>query len=135
MSGNRCAHFSLEIEELRLPHTYIPLRVPIRRCAFSEYMVMLLSRSDEGRAVATRLTVAASRAHLANGEMQDQQTVRVAFGPDLEAIHAPECTVLRCQESCTPSYRLLLLEFGFEMEARQVTEASCLEPIGLVEEG
>lgn len=134
MSGNRCAHFSLEIEELRLPHTYIPLRVPIRRCALAEHMVVLLSRSEEGRAVANKLTVAASRENLASGEKQNSETIRVAFGPDLEAIHAPECTVLRCQESCTPSYRLLLLEFGFETEAQQAREATCLELIGRAEE-
>jgi hypothetical protein len=134
MPGNRCAHFSLEIEELRLPHTYVPLRVPIRRCALAEHMVVLLSRSDEGRAVAAKLTVAASRDTLAGNDEQKQETIRVAFGPDLEAIHAPECTVLRCQESCTPSYRLLLLEFGFETEAQQVTEASCLELVALVAE-
>ena len=135
MSGNRCAHFSLEIEELRLPHTYIPLRVPIRRCALAEHMVMLLSRSEEGRTIATKLTVAGSRDALAGGMGQNPETIRVAFGPDLEAIHAPECTVVRCQESCTPCYRLLLLEFGFEAEASQVKEAACLELIGLSEEG
>lgn len=134
MSGNRCGHFSLQIEEVRLPHTYVPLRVPIRRCALAEHMVMILSRSEEGRTVATKLAVASSREALTKGEGQDPQTIRVAFGPDLEAIHAPECTVLRCQESCTPAYRLLLLEFGFEEEASQVSEASCLELIGLIEE-
>lgn len=135
MSGNRCGHFSLEIEELRLPHTYIPLRVPIRRCALAEQMVMILARSEEGLTVANKLAVAGSRSTLTGGEEQNPQSIRVAFGPDLEAIHAPECTVLRCQESCTPSYRLLLLEFGFEAEANQATDAGCLELIGLVEEG
>lgn len=134
MPGNRCGHFSLDVEELRLPHTYIPLRVPIRRCALAEHMVVILSRSEEGRAVAAKLTIAASRENVTAGQ-QDPQAVRVAFGPDLEAIHSPECTVLRCQESCTPSYRLLLLEFGFETEASQVTEASCLELLSLAEEG
>ena len=134
MPGHRCAHFSLEIEELRLPHTYIPLRVPIRRCALAEHMVVLLSRSEAGRTVAGKLAVAASRDRLNEDEAQQQATIRVAFGPDLEAIHAPECTVLRCQESCTPSYRLLLLEFGLEMEAGQVSEASCLELVSLTEE-
>jgi hypothetical protein len=134
MPGHRCAHFSLEIEELRLPHTYIPLRVPIRRCALAEHMVVLLSRSEEGRTVAAKLMVAASRETLAEGEELSQATTRVAFGPDLEAIHAPECTVLRCQESCTPSYRLLLLEFGLETEAGQVSEASCLELVRLATE-
>ena len=133
MSGTRCGHFSLEIEELRLPHTYVPLRVPIRRCALAEQMVVILSRSEEGRTVATKLTIAASRETLDSGGVQSPETIRVAFGPDLEAIHAPECTSLRCQESCTPSYRLLLLEFGFEVEARQVSEAGCLELIGLIE--
>ena len=133
MPGTRCGHFSLEIEELRLPHTYIPLRVPIRRCALAEHMVMILSRSEEGRTVATKLTIAASRESLDSGGAQNSEAIRVAFGPDLEAIHAPECTALRCQESCTPSYRLLLLEFGFETEASQVSEASCLELIGLIE--
>jgi hypothetical protein len=135
MSGNRCAHFSLEIEELRLPHTYIPLRVPTRRCALAEHMVILLSRSEEGRTIATKLAVGESREALAAGGEQNSGTIRVAFGPDLEAIHAPECTVLRCQESCTPCYRLLLLEFGFETEASQVTTAGCLDLIVLSDEG
>jgi len=133
MSGTRCGHFSLEIEELRLPNTYVPLRVPIRRCALAEHMVMILSRSEEGRAVATKLTIAASREALDSVGVQIPETIRVAFGPDLEAIHAPECTGLRCQESCTPSYRLLLLEFGFDTEAGEASEASCLELIGLLE--
>jgi hypothetical protein len=134
MSGNRCGHFSLEIEELRLPHTYIPLRVPVRRCAFAEHMVMILARSEEGRTVAAKLTVASSREMLAAGDEHNTNTIRVAFGPDLEAIHAPECTVSRCQESCTPSYRLLLLEFGFDTEAKEAAESGCLQPIGLIEE-
>ena len=134
MSGNRCGHFSLEIEELRLPHTYIPLRVPIRRCALAEHMVMILARSEEGRTVAAKLAVASSREMLAGGDEQNTHTIRVAFGPDLEAIHAPECTVLRCQESCTPSYRLLLLEFGFDAEAKEAAETGCLQPSGLIEE-
>ena len=135
MSGNRCAHFSLEIEELRLPHSYIPLRVPVRRCALAEHMVMILFQSEEGRAVAAKLVVAASRETLTGGKEENSGMIRVAFGPDLEAIHAPECTVLRCQESCTPSYRLLMLEFGFETEANQVSEASCLELVVLAEGG
>ena len=135
MSGNRCGHFSLEIEEIRLPHTYISLRVPIRRCALAEHMVLILSRSEEGRTVAKKLTTGASRENLAEGADHDPETLRAAFGPDLEAIHAPECTVLRCQESCTPCYRLLLLEFGFEAEASEVKEASCLELMGAAEEG
>lgn len=127
MSGNRCGHFSLEIQELRLPHTYIPLRVPIRRCALAEHMVLLLLRSEEGRAVAAKLTAASSRENTAEDAAESPESIRVAFGPDLEAIHAPECTVLRCQESCTPCYRLLLLEFGFETEAGRAREAACLE--------
>ncbi len=134
MSGNRCAHFSLEIEELRLPHTYNPLRVPIRRCALAEHMVLLLARSEEGRPVATKLAVAASRETLIGEATQDTKSIRVAFGPDLEAIHAPECTVSRCQESCTPSYRLLLLEFGFETEANAATGTGCLELTALLKE-
>ena len=88
MSGNRCGHFSLEIEEMRLPHTYISLRVPIRRCALAEHMVLILSRSEEGRSVAKKLTTGASQENLAEGADHDPETIRVAFGPDLEAIHA-----------------------------------------------
>jgi hypothetical protein len=134
MSGTRCGHFSLEVEELRLPHTYIPLRVPIRRCALAEIMVAILARSEEGRTVATKLTLASSRETFADADGPDPQTIRTAFGPDLEAIHAPECTTVRCQESCTPSYRLLLLEFGFDREANRVTEANCLGLTGLAAE-
>ncbi len=127
MAGTHCNHFSLEVEELKLPHSYVLLRVPIRRCALAEHMVHLLAQSQQGRTVARKLTLAASRAAFEGEGLAGEETLRVAFGPDLEAIHAQECTVSRCQQSCTPSYRLLLLEFGFEEEAGQISEKECLE--------
>lgn len=133
MTGDRCAHFSLEIEELTLPHTYVPLRVPVRRCALAEHMVFFVAQTQEGKAVAKKLTSAASRGAIEGEKPPSDETIRVAFGPDLEAIHSQKCTVGRCQQSCTPSYRLLLLEFGFEEEAGQISEKDCLDILSLAE--
>jgi hypothetical protein len=125
MPTNLCGHFSLEIELLPVTHTSVVLRVPIRRCALAEHMVALISQRDEGQVIARKLSIA--EAPSANSTEPDRNSIRVAFGPDLEAIHRPECTSQRCQESCTPSYRALVRQFGFEEEAERETGSGCLE--------
>src|SRR2546423_880299 len=125
MPKNLCGHFSLEIELLPVTHTSVVLRVPIRRCALSERMIALLSQHEEGLEIARRLTIAeASPPHDTESK---ESRIRVAFGPDLEAIHRLECTPQRCQESCTPSYRALLRQFDFEEDAEQEAGSGCME--------
>jgi len=112
----------------------VVLRVPIRRCALAERMIAQISQTEAGREVARKLTITASTfAQAENPPDAEQERVRieaelirVAFGPDLEAIHPGECTIQRCQESCTPSYKLLLGHFGCEEAARQETGRGCL---------
>src|SRR5579859_2599750 len=125
MATNRCGHFSIEVEMLPIAEGAIVLRVPIRRCALAERMIAVISETEAGREVARKLTItgvpyaqSANRQETAQ-EMApiDAERIRVAFGPDLEAIHPGECTIQRCQESCTPSYKLLLSHFGCEEAA------------------
>jgi hypothetical protein len=135
MSDNRCSHFSLEVEELPVTNTPIVLRVPIRRCALAERMIAVISRTGDGRAVARKLTIATSTRTTEESRIEEALesadvevgVIRVAFGPDLEAIHPAECTVQRCRESCTPSYRMLLNQFGFAGEAERETGKGCLD--------
>lgn len=134
MESNRCGHFSIEVEMLPVSNTTLVLRVPIRRCALAERMIYIIAGTEEGREVARKLIITASNltAHMETGQAQEAaaiqaEMIRVAFGPDLEAIHASECTVQRCQESCTPSYRLLLHQFGCDRDAEQETGAGCLD--------
>jgi len=133
MPTNRCGHFSLEVEEVSVPLAAVVVRVPIRRCALAEHMIGILAHSDEGNQIAQKLQIAASRR---DADTYGEQ-VRVAFGPDLDVIHATECTVQRCQESCTPSYRLLLQQFGFDEDAARETGEGCLEIVAqaIVEAG
>lgn len=121
----RCPHYQIYSEQLKMDGP--PAYLAIRRC--------MLTERETGRAVAAKLTTASSRENTAEDAAESPESIRVAFGPDLEAIHAPECTVLRCQESCTPCYRLLLLEFGFVTEAGRAREAACLELVGPTGEG
>ena|ERR1051325_3128219 len=123
MHTNRCGHFSLEVEELTVSHSSVTIRVPSRRCALAEHMITILSRSEEGKQVANKIRIISG----SETETNEIERIRVAFGPDLDVIHAAECTVERCQESCTPSYRMLLLQFGFEEDAARETGEGCLE--------
>lgn len=129
MQTNRCGHFSLETEIIPVLHTAVVLRVPIRRCALSEHMVAVISQTEEGREVTRKLTIAPARSEggVVAADETAESRIRVAFGPDLEAIHAAECTVERCQVSCTPGYRLLLQQFGHPDEAERETGEGCLE--------
>jgi hypothetical protein len=123
MQTNRCGHFSLEVEEVFIPHTAVVIRLPIRRCALAEHMIGALARSEEGNHIAGKLRIVA-----ADGTTEAEgERIRVAFGPDLDVIHSNECTVQRCQESCTPSFRLLLRQFDLEEEALRETEDGCLK--------
>src|SRR5579871_4000410 len=120
MPEKRCGHFALEVEEVPVVAAAIVLRVPIRRCALAERMIAIISQTNEGMAVARKLIFTASSLESVQrleGQTEspiqiDPDKIRVAFGPDLEAIHPAECTIQRCLESCTPSYRMLLEQFG-----------------------
>lgn len=125
MHTNRCGHFTLEVEELRVPNSAVPLRVPVRRCALAEYMISVLARSEEGLVITRQLVMTPNKTLPHNAGTFSTADVRVAFGPDLEAIHGLECTVQRCQESCTPSYRLLLQQFGFHADAERENGEGC----------
>lgn len=127
MSGNSCGHFSIEIEQLPVPFSEAPLHVPVHRCRLAERMVIILARSEESRKVALKLVSASSQALLSDGKDIPPEQVVAAFGPDLEAIHAPDCTTERCRLHCAPGYRRLLRDFGFEKEGEQVDESSCVE--------
>lgn len=137
MSEHRCGHFSLEYEGIPAPATEMPLYVPIRRCALAENMVSLLLGSEAGRAAAEKLMIASARKGLGSQKEERRQDIRVAFGPDLEAIHAEGCNEGRCQESCTPHYRRLLAEFGHDPERVIGPETSCeeLTPLSEKREG
>lgn len=132
METKRCGHFSIEVELLPIAEGAVVLRVPIRRCALAERMIALISETEAGREVARKLTIATharseNRQESAQERLRlDAEMIRVAFGPDLEAIHPGECTIQRCQESCTPSYKLLLSHFGCDEAARQETGDGCL---------
>lgn len=118
MQTNFCGHFSTEVELLSVQHTGVILRVPVRRCALAEHMIGILSRTEEGQDVAAKIQLLGS---------SSEPRIRAAFGPDLEVINRAECTTTRCQVSCTPGYRQVLLHFGYAGEAEQETGSGCLE--------
>lgn len=120
-----CGHFSLEVEMVPVTHTSVILRVPIRRCALAERMIAVIAQNEEGREIARKLTISSSAVGTQEGGEADR--IRVAFGPDLEAIHRMECSSQRCQESCTPNYRAILRQFGFDQEAERETASGCFE--------
>jgi hypothetical protein len=141
----RCKHFSVEVEEIYVSGAPVMLRVPIRRCALAERMIGYIAKTARGRSVALKLRIASrqneahaaaygvdlnrSESGVASSEMQaefEEETIRAAFGPDLEAIHHLECTAQRCKESCTPSYRWLLEHFDLHDLAEQETGVGCL---------
>ncbi len=135
MSCSHCGHFSLDTEKIHVPGVLVVIRVPIRRCRLAEHMVGLIATTESGREVARKLTISTTTLKQVGGapladNPEDQATdspIRVAFGPDLEAIHAAECTPQRCKESCTPCYKLLLQQFGFEDQAESETGSGCFD--------
>ena len=124
MPTNLCGHFSIEVELITLQHTPVILRVPVRRCALAERMIALLAQTDEGREVASKIQLMKSSLP---ADEAGQTRFRAAFGPDLEAINRSECTSQRCQESCTPGFRQVLAQFGYEADADRETGEGCLE--------
>lgn len=129
MQNSRCGNFSIEVEEIYVTGAPVVLRVPIRRCALAERMIEQISETKKGRQVARKLTIpvpdAAESPSRAAGAGQ-KPSIRAAFGPDLEAIHPNECTVQRCRESCTPSYRSILLQFGQRARAESEMDLGCI---------
>ena len=110
----------------------VELRVPIRRCLLGEQMARLLMQTAEGRLVCTRLLINSPEvleAPSLQEEENEERPVRVAYGPDLEPIHPKECAIDRCIESCSPSYKAMLLEFNLQDAAAVQTGNGCYEII------
>jgi hypothetical protein len=135
METGRCKHFSIEAEEIYVSGAPVVLRVPIRRCMLAERMIGLISQTAKGSEVAHKLRIASDphRTHAPAEHPHADQVkppileaeIRAAFGPDLEVIHHVECTIQRCKESCTPSYKSLLQHFDLHELADQETGAGC----------
>lgn len=123
MQYSRCGHFTLEVEELFVSGAAVMMRVPIRRCALAERMIALISQTEKGRDVARKLRIEQQGS---TGQEEAATLVRAAFGPDLEAIHSSECTANRCLESCTPSYKAILLQFAHGETADREKGAGCI---------
>lgn len=130
MDSNRCGQFSIEVEEILVVGAPVVLRVPIRRCRLAERMIQLLSTTERGQKVAEKIKLASAQgAGKRDTEAAAEEILRAAFGPDLEAIHPHECTQQRCLESCTPSFKMLLRQFGFFAEAEREQSAGCRDPL------
>ena len=125
VTERRCPRFVVESDVLLVSGVGVELRVPVRRCLLSEQMTRRLLTVEAGRDVAYRLLINGPSA--ANAANVVHEEIRVAFGPDLEAIQASECTVLRCVESCSPAYKEMLQQFGLIEEAEQNVEEGCYE--------
>lgn len=127
-NNHRCGQFILEVAEVIVPGAPVSLRVPVRRCKLAEHMIQLLNTTERGASIAAKIRLG----HEAEGRLlgvtrqeAEEETIRAAFGPDLEAIHPFECTEQRCLESCTPSYKLLMRQFGFYRVSEQETGVGC----------
>jgi hypothetical protein len=132
MVYQRCGNFSIEVEEVHVTGSPVVLRVPVRRCSLAERMIALLSETDQGRDVAHKLIIDISNQTAepdaaTEPVRTDRTAIRTAFGPDLEAINSADCTIERCRESCTPSYRTILLQFGHAFEEDPLLDFGCLE--------
>lgn len=125
MQTLRCGHFQLEVEQILVPGAPVVLRVPVRRCLLAEHMIGLIGRTDQGTKIARQLRIQSSAEA---PEAAAEEAVRAAFGPDLEAIHPLDCTVQRCRESCSPGFKIMASQFGFDAEAQAETGAGCLDP-------
>ena len=128
MQTRTCGHFSTEVELILLQHTPVVLRVPVRRCALAERMIAILSKTEEGREVASKIQLMESECQ-PGSDRNPHGKFRAAFGPDLEAINRVECTSERCHQSCTPGYRQVLANFGFGEEASRESGKGCLDPV------
>ena len=127
MQTDYCGHFSAEVELVSVQHSPVVLRVPVRRCALAERMIAAISRTDAGREVAEKIQILGSHHSGDAGSQVVEDNIRAAFGPDLEPISRPECSVARCQQSCTPGYKQVLVHFGYAVEAEEETGSGCLE--------
>lgn len=79
-----------------------PAYLAIRHCLLSERLLLLLRPGNaESNRIADKMIIRAT-----NGK-------EYAFvGPDLDAVTQTICTLKRCDEHCTPAYKLQLLHFG-----------------------
>lgn len=111
LKSKRCPHFQIVAERLVMdgPASYLA----IRHCLLAERLIMLLRPdSPEGNRLADKMIVRA-----ANGK-------EYAFvGPDLEAVTQSICTLKRCDEHCTPAYKLQLQRF--ELHDPQEETVTC----------
>ncbi len=110
----------------------VELRVPIRRCLLGEQMARLLMQTEAGRAVCSRLLINSPESREAPElrESEDEANpIRMAYGPDLEPIHPLECLLDRCIESCSPSYKAMLQEFGLHEAVDAQEGKGCYEII------
>ncbi len=97
----RCSHFSVSVATLTVPGVFMPMQVPIYRCALAEVMTLRLRTTGEGRRLADSL-----EAQPLEGQP------RLVCGPDLEAITTTTCTPDRCRRSCQPGFLQILAEIG-----------------------
>ena len=132
VNPERCPRLKIESEIIQVSGAGVELRVPIRRCLLGEQMARLLMQTEEGRMVCARLLINSPDVLEAPDlqETEDEKRpVRVAYGPDLEPIHPMECMVDRCVESCSPSYKAMLLEFGLHNAVTVQEGKGCYEII------
>lgn len=130
VNPERCPRLKIESEIVLVSGAGVELRVPIRRCLLGEQMVRLLMQSVEGRAVSSRLLINSPKTLEAPSLREganDTMPIRVAYGPDLEPIHPLECLIDRCIESCSPSYKAMLIEFGLNDAIVMGTSDGCHE--------
>jgi hypothetical protein len=119
MNGARCNYFSLETEEIKAVEGGAAIKVPVRRCLLAEQMATLLSKTPEGRRVLEHMALPQGQGGSTRDVSLDIARLRVAFGPDLQAVMPQVCTVDRCMASCSPGFKELLVYYG----SREQTEA------------
>src|SRR5690242_8112180 len=78
----RCGHFGVSVATVAVPGVFVPMQVPIYRCALAELMILRLRTVPEGRRLAASLEARPLEGH-----------PRLVCGPDLEAITTTTCTV------------------------------------------
>ena len=130
VNPERCPRLKIESEVILVSGAGVELRVPIRRCLLGEQMVRLLMQTEAGRAVCSRLLINSPETLEAPSLRESEneaRPVRVAYGPDLEPIHPLECQIDRCVESCSPSYKAMLLEFGLHEAVAAQEGRGCYE--------
>jgi len=87
----RCPHFQLYAAPLNIVNG--PNLLTVRRCLLTERLAELLKKTGNSAMLTQRLMVRIS------------SEKDIAFvGPDLEAVTQNSCSMLRCEEQCTPSY-------------------------------